>query len=324
MNNKLTALPGLPPRWISPRLAYLALLLLAAWIVGSGCYYVVQPNEMAGVRRLGTVVTAQPVPPGLHFKLPLIESVDKLSVSVDHFALDKFTVHTVDNQPVTITLGITYRVPPESVLHLLYQVGRAGNVDIDGNIRPIIADRAMRIFAQRNTINISDERTAIAGEIEKSVSEQLRRLFGLEIIDTQISNIEYASSFVDSINEAMKAKNEAVAAENQVARFKAEGEQKVVTAQAEAEAQVARAEASKKSAILAAEGEAEAIKVKGDAQAQAIRVKGEAIRDNPRLVDLTIAEHWSGTVPETVMGGGGTVAPFFEIKHQNEGHGGGQ
>ena len=59
MNNKLTALPGLPSRSNQQRLIYLALLLAAAWIVGSGCYYVVQPNEMAGVRRLGTVVTAQ-------------------------------------------------------------------------------------------------------------------------------------------------------------------------------------------------------------------------------------------------------------------------
>jgi regulator of protease activity HflC (stomatin/prohibitin superfamily) len=307
MDNNLS-LRGFP-RKLSFRLLGLALLVLAIWILASDSFYVVGPNEMAGVRRLGTVITDQPVPSGPHLKIPLLDRVDKLSVSINHFQLEDFEVHTVDNQPVTVSLGITYRIPPDAVMRVLYKVGRPGNIDIDSNIRPIIADRAQKVFARRNTISISDERQLIGAEIEASVSEQLRQLFGLEIIDTQISKISYASSFVDSINNAMKAKNDALAAENKVAQFRAEGEQKVVTAKAEAEAQVARAEAAKQSVILAAEGESEAITLKGNAQA-------EAIRENPRLIDLTIAEHWSGAVPDTVMGGGATVAPFFELKHQ--------
>jgi regulator of protease activity HflC (stomatin/prohibitin superfamily) len=307
------------------QIVLLGLALLGAWIVLSGSFYVVGPNEVAGVRRLGTVASATPVMPGPHFKLPLIDKVDLISVSVDHFQLEDFEVHTIDNQPVTVSLGITYRVPTESAFRLLYQVGRPGNTDINSNIRPIIADRAMKVFARRNTINISDERQQIGAEIEQSVSEVLQQLFGLKIIDTQISKISYANSFVDSINNAMKAKNEAVAAENKVAQFSAEGEQKVVTAKAEAEAQVARAEAAKQSSILAAEGESEAIKLKGNAQAEAIKVKGQAIRENPRLIDLTIAENWRGEVPATVMGSGAnTVAPFFQIQRQPEVKGEGQ
>jgi hypothetical protein len=32
---------------------------------------------MAGVRRLGQVITAKPLGPGPHFKLPLIDKVDR-------------------------------------------------------------------------------------------------------------------------------------------------------------------------------------------------------------------------------------------------------
>jgi len=35
-------------------------------------------------------------------------------------------VNTIDNQPIAVTVGLTYRIPPQAVLPLLYEVGRAG------------------------------------------------------------------------------------------------------------------------------------------------------------------------------------------------------
>src|SRR5690242_11700828 len=43
-----------------------------------GGFYTVSPTQMAGLRRFGKVVSAEPIGPGLHFKLPWIEAVDKL------------------------------------------------------------------------------------------------------------------------------------------------------------------------------------------------------------------------------------------------------
>ncbi len=41
---------------------------------------------MAGVRRLGTVITKEPLLPGLHLKLPFIDQPDKLQVSAKYAA----------------------------------------------------------------------------------------------------------------------------------------------------------------------------------------------------------------------------------------------
>ena len=43
-----------------------AVLLVALFAVDS--YFVVEPTEMAGVRRLGQVITTKPLGPGLHYK----------------------------------------------------------------------------------------------------------------------------------------------------------------------------------------------------------------------------------------------------------------
>ncbi len=64
--------------------------------------------------------------------------MDKLQVSIDTFRIDNLRVYTVDNQSVQISVGVTYRIPKDAVLKLLYQVGRSGNVDINRNIEQIV------------------------------------------------------------------------------------------------------------------------------------------------------------------------------------------
>jgi regulator of protease activity HflC (stomatin/prohibitin superfamily) len=293
---------------------------LLKWIVLAGVvaylasesYFIVQPTEMAGVRRLGTVHSTEAVPPGFHFKAPFIDSADKLQVSIDNFRINDLRVYTIDNQSVTIAVGVTYRIPPDAVLKLLYQVGKPGNAGVMHNIEQIIADRTLKIFAKRNTIKISEEREQIANEVRHSVSEAVREQFGMEILDLQIPAIRYSDIFVASVEAAVKAKNDAIAAENTVNRIRYEGEQKVVTAKAEAEAQVARAQAQKQSKVLEAEGEARGIELRAVAESQSIRIRGEALKDNARVIELTIAQRWSGQPPQTVLGNGGAV-PFFNL-----------
>jgi regulator of protease activity HflC (stomatin/prohibitin superfamily) len=276
------------------------------------CFFIVQPTEMAGVRRLGTVQTKEPLLPGFYFKAPFIDNVDKLQVSIDTFRIDNLRVYTVDNQSVQISVGVTYRIPRDAVFRLLYDVGRSGVFDIHRNIEQIIADRTLRLFAKRNTVKISEEREQIAGDVRLAVSQSVRELFGVDIFDLQIPAIKYSDTFVASVEAAVKAKNDAIAAENTVNRIRYEGEQKVVTAKAEAEAQIARSTAQKQAAILAAEGEARSIELRTAAEAQGIRVRGDALKSNDRVIDLTLAQRWSGQPPQTVLGDRGAV-PFFNI-----------
>src|ERR1700736_5737069 len=165
-----------PPR-IRPSLLF-SLIMAAIGLILIGLfafdsYFVVEPTEMAGVLRLGEVTTVKPLGPGLHFKLPLIDQVDRLQVSLDTFKLDKLVVNTVDNQPIAVTVGLTYRIPPVAVLPLLYEVGRPGNFDITENFERIVADRTAKIFAQENTTRISENREQIVNSLKSLLSKDL-------------------------------------------------------------------------------------------------------------------------------------------------------
>jgi regulator of protease activity HflC (stomatin/prohibitin superfamily) len=282
-----------------------AVILVALFAVDS--YFVVEPTEMAGVRRLGQVITTKPLGPGPHFKLPFIDQVDRLQVSLDTFKLDKLTVNTIDNQPIAVTVALTYRIPPPAVLPLLYEVGRAGNFDITENFERIVADRTAKIFAQQNTTRISENRDQILNSLKSLLSNDLGTLYHIEVVDLQIAGILYSDSFRASVEAAVKAKNEAVAAENTVNRIRFEAQQAVERANGEAEAKLKLADADRQSAILSAQGRAEGIRLEGESRAAVLRMNADILKTSPLVVDLAKADRWNGALPLTLLEGTGSV-----------------
>ena len=310
---------------------YIASLIVGVGVlaISTGSFYTVQPTEMAGVRRLGTVVSTEPVGPGLHMKIPFVDTVDTIQTSLDTFQLNNLTVYTIDNQAVTVGVGLSYRVPESAVLKLLYGVGRSGNVDIVENIRPVLADRVLRVFSTQNTVGISANREQIAGSIRKEVGSGLQGIFGIEITDLQLSSITYSPSFQASVEAAVQAKNDAIRAENTVVKVRYEGEQQKVQADAlasvrvaqangEAQALVAQARSQREAAILRAEGDAQAATLLGDAQARVVQQVGGAVASNPGVVSYETAHRWNGQMPSTVFGGGTSPMALMNLQASNK------
>lgn len=316
---------GRGPRRVTPGIAGAVVVALAAAGTLLGSFYTVQPTEMAGVRRFGTVLTTEPVGPGLHMKLPWVDTVDTIQTSLDTYQLDDLVVYTIDNQPVRVGIGMSYRIPREAVLKLLYGIGRTGNLDIAANIRPVLADRVLQVFSTENTVNISANREQISTAIRKGVAQGLGSIFGLEITDLQLSSITYSPSFQASVEAAVQAKNDAIRAENLVSRVRYEGEQAKVSAEAqaavriaqanaEAGATVAQARAQRESAILRAEGEAQAATLTGEAQARVVQQVGVAVAANPTIISYEASHRWNGQLPGTMLGGTTSPLSMFNIQ----------
>src|SRR5262249_45039520 len=100
-----------PPRAGMARLAVMLIGFGILLMLVAGSYVIVQPTEMAGKRRLGQVVSDLPLGPGLHLKLPLLDTIDKLQVSLETYRIDRLSVNTIDNQPIVVAVGLTYRIP---------------------------------------------------------------------------------------------------------------------------------------------------------------------------------------------------------------------
>lgn len=288
-------LPPKDPRSLFGRFQFGGGLLVAVVVIILlfNSMFVVSPSEEAGTRWLGgTPMTSAPLKTGVHFKVPFFETVDRLQTSRSVYTLNGLDVYTNDNQKVTIDVSLIYQIPTSAVMNLLYHVGRAGSVDVQATILPVVRDRALAAFARYNTLTISDQRAQITTQMRKDISEALQRLFDVDVIDVQLVGIHYSPVFDQSIEEAVRAKNLAVQAENTVAQKRYEGEQKTVTAQAEATAAVERAN-----------GEAQATVLQAQAQAKAIETVGQALKNDPEYTRFYGLQHWNGILPQ-VMGAG--------------------
>ena len=85
-------------------------------IIAAGSWYTVDQTERGVRLRYGAVIgTAQP---GLGFKVPLIDSVEKVSVKTITYSWDKMNSYSYDQQPADLKISVTLRASPDKVSDL--------------------------------------------------------------------------------------------------------------------------------------------------------------------------------------------------------------
>ncbi|MBF0141152.1 MAG: hypothetical protein HQL74_12845 [Magnetococcales bacterium] len=284
-------------------------LIVAGFFVNSS-YFIVGPADRANVRRFGNVQYDTPLKPGLHFKLPFIDKVDFVQVSLTTLHVEPFHIMTIDNQKVALDVNFNFTIPPEKVNHLLYEVGAAGNVDVVSSVVPIVKDRTARIFAIQNMVSVNEKREKIQADIERSVSTSVKELFGIETHSLQIAAITPSEAFMKSNEVAVKAKNDAVAAENTKRVRQFEAEQVVIKAKGDADSAIEAARGRSQSMILEAEAGKQKLVLEG--QGQAARLKAEiepfgSAETYIRFLEAKALTNWNGNPPQIVGGQGGST-----------------
>ena len=293
------------------RLVIALALVLALWLA-DGSVFRIDQTELGNVRRFGTVLypRGEPLGPGLHFKLPLIDTADTLRVTLQTLHVPPFDVLTVDNQKVTIEENFNYTITKDQAYHVMYEVGRPGNIDIDDQVVPVVKDRTARIFATQNMVTVNANRELIQEQIEKNVTLAVESLFGITAHSLQIAAITPSANFMRSIDEATMAKNAAIAAENELRTKQFQAQQVVATAKGQADA-----------AIENARGQAESVRLNAQANKDRLVLEGEGLQANlaAQIAPFGSSEkyvaylqakaglQWNGQVPQ-VQAGTGTAA----------------
>lgn len=308
-----------------------AAALCLAW----GSFFTVSENSAASVTRFGALVRG-PLPPGLHAKLPLVETAYSLMVATDKVHLPRVTTTTVDNQFVYLNdMTVTYHIPLARVNQALFHVGGMGRADIFENAVPVIMDRTLRVFGRVNTIDVNPRKEDLARQIMTEAAPDVERMFGIVLDSVQLPNIDYDDRFKASIAAANEAKMRIVKAQADTEAARQEALRVAATARGQADAQVEQARGQAESQKLAADAQAHVTEVQaraqaaatdllteanarqartlGEAQAAALHAKVEAVGGGPAYVAQLQAEalgRWNGSVPQTVLAGtgaGGTL-----------------
>lgn len=269
----------------------LAVLLLIALM---GSWYTVNETERGVLLRNGALVGV--VEPGLSFKIPLIETVKRISVQSNATTYQGLQAYSKDQQTATLNVSVSWHVVPAEVgkVYMQYQ-------DLDGLVSRLISrqvpTQVENVFGQYNAVSAVQNRGKFVADVTKAIRDSVT---GPVVIDgVQVENIDFSDDYERSIALRMKAEVEVKTREQMLATEQVEAQIVVTRAQADADSKVAQAKA-----------DAEATRLRGNAEADAIKAKTLALSSNPMLIELTKAERWDGKLPTTVLPNG--TLPFID------------
>ena len=242
--------------------------------------------------------------------MPLIDTVDRIRVSLTTLHIPQFDVTTVDNQKVTIDENFNYTIPEDKVYHIMYEIGRAGNVDLESQVVPVVKDRTARILAGQNMVTINANRPAIQADIEKYVFQSVEELFGIQPHSLQIQGIIPSASFMASNEAAVKAKNDAVAAENTKRIRQFEADQIVIKAKGEADSAIEAARGRSQSVLLEAQAHKTRQVLEGEGLEARLAAEIKPFGSPDKYIEYLKARaalNWNGQQPQIVAGSGSST-----------------
>ena len=287
--------------------AAVVVLAIVAAVLGS--WYTVDQTERGVLLRYGAVIgTAQP---GLGFKLPLIDSVEKVSVKTSTFSWDKMNSYSFDQQPADLKISVTLRASPDKVADLYAKFGRLETA-VNQVVSPVVNQQVKVVFGRYTAVKAIQERGALNNAIKDAITETLKYDSMIIIESVQLENIEFSQTYLHSIEQRMLAEVEVQKLQQNAEREKVQAQITVTQANAKANAVRAEAQANAEATRLNGEAKASNIQITGEAEAAAIEARAKALGTNPNLVTLVQAERWNGVLPTTMVPG--SAVPFVSLK----------
>ena len=245
------------PAWIP-----LAIALLLALM---GSVYVVSEGQSAIVLNLGKVVRND-VGPGLHFKIPFVESARVFDRRLQVLDANPERYLTSDKQDISLDFFAIGRIA--DVRAFYRATGGDESVAVQ-RLAPIIKN------ALTGEINSRTLQQVVSGDREKVVAKQLDSInrgastLGVKIVDIRIKRVDLPedSNVLKSVYDQMRSQRQQVASQ-----LRAEGVE---------QAQTIRAEADRQQQVLLAEAERDAQKLRGEGDAGAAAIYASAYGRDP-------------------------------------------
>jgi regulator of protease activity HflC (stomatin/prohibitin superfamily) len=261
-------------------------LALVLTTLGAGWVYV-ESNERGVVKtiRAGGVKT-EALAPGLHWILPVVESVVTYSVSNQTYTMsgvalegqvqgdDSIRARTKDGQEIIIDASVIYQIDPAKVvqLHIVWQSRYQ-----DGIVRPeargIIRDAVSQYGVEEV---VSTKRAEMVQTITDELSTTLAKN-NLILLDFVLRDIHFSEGYAAAVEQKQIAEQLAQQAQLTVEQKRQEAEQARQIAQGQADAAVISAQGAADSAVIAAKGAAEARLINAEAEAKANQLLSESL-----------------------------------------------
>lgn len=240
------------------RIVTIAAIVALIGFVLQGTLFTVKEYERAVKFKFGEFVGDE-IEPGLNWKLPFINTVQKFDVRIQTMDSDPAGFLTKNNQELVIDSFVKWRIRDIKQ----YFVSVSGRVDIAETRLAQQVNSSLRSEVGKRSIGevVAGDRAVIMSVVQKAIGEESRK-FGVEVIDVRLKRVDYADEIGASVFRDMESERNVLVQQKESTGKKIATE---IRAKADATGLVTVAEAEKLSNILRGQGDAEATRIYAEA-----------------------------------------------------------
>jgi len=249
------------------------------------------------------------VGPGLHGKLPWIDSVKHIEVR-ERKNGEELSAATKNQLPMNAIVTVNWAVNSDAGLSLYQRYGSLEQFE-RRILDPKLRQAAKAALSEFNADELIRNRNAAIQRIQENLIV-LMQPYPVTVHSPQIENIDLPPTYMQAVLEKEKAREAAIREEYNLQKQKLEAARLVQTAEAERDSAKATADGNAYRVTKEAEAEAEAILLKGKAESEAVKLVQNALSNNPLLVQYEQAKRWNGELPSTMIPG--ASVPFVNVK----------
>lgn len=239
--------------------------LVVLLVLASMAAYTVDERQLAIKFSLGRII-ATDIGPGLHFKVPFINNVQRFPRNVLTLTNPQESFLTFEKKNLFVDFFVKWRIADVGEY---YRATGGDEALAAQRLLEIVKDGIRGEFAKRTVPQVvSAERRELLDNMLARAREDAKKL-GIEVIDVRVKRTEFPEQVSDSVFDRMRQERARTASE-----LRAQG--------AEAAEQI-RAEADRQRTVTLAEAYREAEKVRGAGDAEAARIYADAYRRDPEF-----------------------------------------
>lgn len=241
---------------------FAVVILAVVGLVGSSSLFVIQEQQLGLLLRLGEIVDAD-FEPGLHFKVPVIQDIQKFDKRIQTLDAPPEQFLTIEKKFVVVNSYAKWRIADVAQ----YFRSTRGNSDATARLLSARINAALRDEFGKRTVQevVSGERTEIMATLAKEANDNASDL-GVEIVDVRIKQIDFNENISENIYERMRTERQRVAAE--------------LRAQGAEEAEKIQADADRQRIEIVANAYREAEQLRGAGDAKAAEIYANAFEQN--------------------------------------------
>lgn len=226
--------------------------------------YTVHETERAILLRFGAVSEAD-VQPGLHFKLPVAETINKADGRVLTLDSGAETYFTLEKKPLIVDSFAKWRI--KNVLR--YYEATRFDERIGERILQERINEGLRNEISRRDMHevVSGERDQLMDDLTNTLNRVMEQAAGIEVVDVRVKRIDLPTEVSSAVFDRMNSERQIEARQ-----YRATGRELALGIRADAERQTV---------VIEAEAYREAEQIRGDGDARAASVYADAFSEDP-------------------------------------------